>query len=46
MLCDKANNKNTTTTNSPKKPAPSVSNFSGPEIPDVESIDKALIKLV
>ena len=45
-MCDKANNKNTATTNSPKNPAPSVSNFSGPEIQDVESMDKALIKLV
>ena len=46
MLFDNAANKNNKITNSPKKPAPSNSNFSGPEMPDVETIDKALIKLV
>ena len=46
MLFDIAGSKNNNITNSPLKPAPSNSNFSGPEIPDVETTDRALIKLV
>ena len=46
MLLDNAINKNITIANSPEKPAPSNSNFSGPEIPDVETTDRALIRLV
>ena len=38
--------KNIAITNSPIKPAPSDPNFSEPEIPDVDKIEKALIKLV
>ena len=45
-LWDNAKIKNTAITNSPLKPAPSDSNFSEPEIPDVDKIEKALIKLV
>ena len=43
ILLDKAKNKNITIANSPKKPAPSNSNFSGPEIPDVETTDRAAV---
>ena len=46
VLCDIAKSKNNAITNSPKKPASSDPNFSDPEMPEVDSIEKALIKLV